>query len=77
MQHKKAWIVVGILIIAFGAILVIRAQRAAHSELPPANTTLVDPQEPITEQPYDIKPPLKNKVRVQNGMKIETTKEDK
>lgn len=71
---KYVWISIAIIVIV---VLVIMGNKGQSPEpLPPQEAVLAGPQEPLPEKAYNPSTPLsKNKVIVQNGMKIEITKE--
>lgn len=72
---KYVWI--SIAIIAIVALVVMgNTPKEAEVVPPPQEVTLAGPQEPVPTDKYDVNAPLsKNKVILQNGMKIEITKE--
>lgn len=76
MSMKYIWIV--ILVVIIGGIVVWGTKSSPIAESPtvPETAALAGPQEPVPTDTYDAKAPLsKNKVILQNGMKIEITKE--
>lgn len=73
---KYIWI--GIACVAIVVLIVVGNTPKGVETPPPQEATLVGPQEPVPTDNYDANAPLsKNKVILQNGMKIEITKEGK
>lgn len=74
MSMKYVW--TSIAIVAIIVLVVIGNRHKEPEVVPPQEATLAGPQEPVPTDKYDVNAPLsKNKVILQNGMKIEITKE--
>lgn len=70
------YVLISIAIIVIATLVVVGNKKQAQDPLPPQEATLAGPQEPLPAKEYNPSAPLsKNKIILQNNMKIEITKE--